>query len=279
MSFYRTIDMGDGVYRITSAEAVCMELLVGEDRALLFDTGWGLGNLKETVRQITDKPLIVVNSHGHVDHVNGNSQFESDIYIHPDDIELCRMHSSAEMRKFILGSCEGMGILPEGFDRDKYLSPKPQNYIPVKEGDIFDLGGKTLQAVELPGHTPGSIGLLYREKGILYPGDALVRTLIMYGPESAKLSVYMKTLDKADALEFTEMFQSHRQEAAEKEELKLYRAAAERAGWDTAIPYRDPGKKDAEPNPDVRVVCTEGKTLDDLEDPDFACIIISKEKF
>ena len=55
--------------------AVQSFLVVGEERAALIDTGAGMGNLAKEVKEITDKPLYVLNTHGHVDHAGGNGQF------------------------------------------------------------------------------------------------------------------------------------------------------------------------------------------------------------
>ena len=85
-----------GIYRIGNS-AVFMDLIVGGHHALLFDTGYGFGDLRGLVESITEKPLYVVNSHGHVDHACGNEQFGG-AYIHPLDMELCREHNGREMR-------------------------------------------------------------------------------------------------------------------------------------------------------------------------------------
>ena len=57
-------------------------MIVGKEKAMLIDTGHGYGNLKQVVKSITDKPLYIVNTHGHLDHTSGNAQFEEKyIYI------------------------------------------------------------------------------------------------------------------------------------------------------------------------------------------------------
>ena len=75
-NYYNVTELRKNVYRIDSAEQVFMDLFVGTEKALLWDTGYGYGNLKEIIREITDLPLIIVNSHGHLDHSCGNYQFE-----------------------------------------------------------------------------------------------------------------------------------------------------------------------------------------------------------
>lgn len=274
MSYYKVTEWKNGLYRITSPECVFMDLIVGEDKALLFDTGWGIGKLKETVREITDKPLIIVNSHGHVDHVNGNTQFEEDIYIHPKDMELCKAHSCAQMRQFMLMPLETAHAIPDDFDKEVFLLGGAGSLKPVEEGSVFDLGGKTLEVIELPGHTVGSIGLLYREEKILFVGDAINGALLLSGPEATSLDEYIRTLEKAEKMDFTQMVQAHGEKIFEKEILETYIKLAQSVDWEKAQPYIQDGKE----NPDVRVMCVEGMTMENIQDPDFAAIVITKQK-
>lgn len=74
-------------------------LFVGSKQAALIDTGYGFGDLKQAVRSVTDKPLIIINTHGHCDHTGGNAQFEEICYIGEKDIALCQEHSEAAMRR------------------------------------------------------------------------------------------------------------------------------------------------------------------------------------
>lgn len=276
-TYYQVTNPSEGVYRITSAEAVYEDLFVGTQYALLFDTGWGMGPLYETVRQITDKPLIVVNSHGHVDHVCGNHQFKGEILIHSNDIELAKMHGGSTMRSFVtMKAPNGMGW--DGFCREEYVKEPDVTYVPIAEGHVFDLGGIRLEVVELPGHTTGSIGLLCRQKQSVWAGDAINGCLLLNGPEAAPLERYIATLKKALGIDFEKMYISHQGQPLSRDDISGYLTLACRVDWDRAIPYRDPNDPNSVPSDTVRVMCTDGMTLDDLNKPGFACIIFTKEK-
>ncbi len=270
MSYYETTVILPDVYRITSPEHIYSELIVGTEKALLLDTGWGGGDLPETVRMLTDKPLILVNSHGHVDHINGNYRFDLPSHLHPEDRELFAAHSSEAMRRYIVDTAGA--LFPSDFDPAAYLAGRTAEPVPVTEGQVFDLGGKTLEVVALPGHTRGSIGLLYREAQLLYVGDAIGSCLLLYLPESTDLSTYISTLEKAIQLPFRRLVMSHRANLSDRDVLDLYLRTAREADWETAAPYR----ADA---PDVRVVFAPGTTMENLEDPTSACIVISKDHF
>ena len=85
---YSVNDLGSGIYNITAPPMRFQQYLVlGEEKALLIDSGFGLGSLKKVVDGLTDLPVVLVNTHGHPDHGGGNGEFGSP-YLHPDDNEL-----------------------------------------------------------------------------------------------------------------------------------------------------------------------------------------------
>jgi len=139
--------------------AVCYSyLLVGEEKALVIDTGMNPANLREFYETITDKPMMVVNTHGHGDHTLCNGYFD-EVYMHPNAI-----------------------IDAKGGDlgRDDVPTFKP---IPVTEGHVFELGGRNIEVLETPCHSPGDLMFIDRENKLLFTGDNLEvgQVLIFYG--------------------------------------------------------------------------------------------------
>lgn len=280
--FYSVTECMQDVYRISSAEQVHMDLLVGEKAALLFDTGYGLGNLRELVKSITTLPLYVVNSHGHTDHTCGNFQFEEDIYIHPDDMELCRMHNAGEQRKrnvelarhtvdFVTGLENN--ILPDGFDEGMYAGQGCGRLVPVREGHVFDLGGISLEVVEFPGHTRGSIGLFCKEKGLLYAGDAINSSLWLFLPESLDLSTYIETLKKAQRIGFHQLVMSHEPQLADRSILDVFLDCATHLDFGKGLPYTTA----LVPDCSARICIRQGFQEKDMGKPGFASIVIGQE--
>lgn len=278
---YQLTQLTADAWRVYSPLGVFMDLLVGSEKALLFDTGYGFGDLKGTIRKITDLPLYVVNSHGHVDHSCGNFQFEGPVYIHPDDMALCREHNSRLRRVLAVdyarhcpdGTGSEQDYLTENFDVENYLSQKEGSLVPVTEGFVFDLGGIHLRVIELPGHTKGSIGLLYEECGILYAGDAMNRHLWLFLPEALKLSDYRATLGKAIALQPDQLVLSHQAGFTDPDMLKIYLEMTERIDYENGVPYFAP----LVPGATARCCCREGYTMDDMEKDGFASIVINRD--
>jgi enterochelin esterase-like enzyme/glyoxylase-like metal-dependent hydrolase (beta-lactamase superfamily II) len=136
---FTTQTVSDGVWHIEDSRGAVMYLIAGSERALLIDTGWGVGDLAAHVATLAPLPLLVVNTHGHRDHVTGNGQF-AEVYLHTRDLHLV---PSADTR-----------------------------LVPVHDGYVFDLGGRPVRVIGVPGHSPGSICLLDERSRILFTGDS-----------------------------------------------------------------------------------------------------------
>lgn len=268
-SVYHVTEPMPNVYRIENS-GVHMDLLVGAHHALLFDTGYGFDDLHALVRRITDLPLYVVISHGHVDHACGNWQFE-EVFIHPRDVSLCIEHNGPQMRMAEMATA----VLPQGFDLEDYLTHDCGTLRPVVEGDMFDLGGIVLDVVELPGHTRGSIGLLWREGKVLYVGDGVNCFVWLFLPEAEKLSVYLQTLYKVRDLPFEQMIQSHEPRIMPRSCLEDYIRLAQTLDYE-AWPAVDTPL--AAPGQEVKIITLPGNDLKDAGKPGFAAIMISREK-
>lgn len=231
-AYYSVTNYGENRYAITSGEGVSVYLLVGSEKALVIDTGYGFANLREVVDGLAKRPLLVVNTHGHLDHVDGNFWFEDcPIYLHEKDWPAYEKYYLSKKRQEVVergrrtrmgwGSDEVKDILPEDFDEEAYIAKKRPRVLPVREGDIFDLGGIRLVAYEVPGHTWGSIALLDEGTGALYIGDAANSHLVLC-IDAATATVYRQTLQKLAALEFEVFMQGHGIEPVPKKELYSY---------------------------------------------------------
>ena len=151
------IKINDSTWRIEDS-GVRFLLLCGTEKAALIDTGMNTPNAKEIAEGLTDLPLILINTHADPDHISGNGAFE-EFYMSPNE--------EANFRFF-----NGEGTI-----------------LPVKEGDMIDLGGRVLRIIDIPGHTPGSIAILDEKNRVLISGDTVQDgKIFMFGP--------MRNLDK-----------------------------------------------------------------------------------
>lgn len=147
----------------------CMYLVEGRNSAILIDTGMGFGDLKSKVSELTDKPVIVLLTHGHADHAMGAAQFEN-VYMNRKDIPVYHMHQEKTFREkaFKVLSDPETNLSNEDYRE----AADPSGFRELKEGDIFDLGNESIELYACPGHTPGTMVMLFKKARILLTGDA-----------------------------------------------------------------------------------------------------------
>lgn len=167
--------LNDHLYLIDDAGESTCYLVLGDEKAMVIDTVNGQENLCDVIRTLTDKPLVVVNTHGHCDHIYGNMYFD-EAWLHPDDLPIAQEH---------------FGYFRQEMERQGRV---PCPFRALEIGQVFDLGGRKLEVVTLKGHTPGSVGLLDRDDRLLYSGDGLNTHLWMQLDHSLPISTLQKTL-------------------------------------------------------------------------------------
>lgn len=159
---YKMVDLGNGITELCGFDGECCKYVVeGSQRACLVDTGMGGGDLRAAVRSITDKPLVVVNTHGHIDHCIGNSQFEQ-VWMSP------KAHWDVDSALAELASMPA----PQPDPDDARLTFDYER-LPLGEGDVIDLGDRVLEVFETPGHTPGDLCFLDSKSRLLFVGDVV----------------------------------------------------------------------------------------------------------
>jgi glyoxylase-like metal-dependent hydrolase (beta-lactamase superfamily II) len=187
------------IYEPHQLEEVISYLIVGSDKALLFDTGMGISNIQAVVAGLTKLPVSVVNSHTHNDHVGDNWRF-ADVYGMETDFTRANARGSKADAQAELAPGQLCGALPAGFDAKGYAT-KPFHIAHwLHDGDVIDLGGRTLKVIATPGHTPDEIALLDEKNGLLFTGDSFyLGPIYLYRPET-DLDAYVLSMQKLAAL-------------------------------------------------------------------------------
>ena len=155
-------------------------LLEGEDFALMVDSGASSPDARQTAEGITKLPVKLINTHSDPDHISGNEGFES-FWMHPAD---------------------------EPYYRER---GGKREVVPVKDGDVIDLGGRPLEVVCVPGHTPGSIALIDINARVLISGDSVQSSnIFMFGPRR-NIREYIRSMERLRSMKdrFTEVWPSH----------------------------------------------------------------------
>jgi len=172
-------EFAPGTYEIDEFDCGSVFLFVGEERALLFDTGTGVGDLRGLVESITDKPYDVVITHGHMDHVGGCGWFDS-VYMNEKDRDIYPFPPTLEQRRNYakMISEREHKYYAYNVEEDIIDWPAVPERKPLTDGQVFDLGGRTLTFYECPGHTPGEMVAIDDANRILFCGDAVNNNLL-----------------------------------------------------------------------------------------------------
>jgi glyoxylase-like metal-dependent hydrolase (beta-lactamase superfamily II) len=165
-------------------EGINLNLIAGQERAMLLDSGFGTPGLRQRAEALCGLPVTLVHTHAHGDHTGGDGEWE-EIWLHPAEWEDYRARQTGA---------------------DPVLRP-------LEEGMRLDLGGRTLDVLHIPGHSPGSVAFWDRANRLLFPGDTVMtQPVFLFGPTSS-VSDYIRSLERlADiAPHIDGVFPCHRQ--------------------------------------------------------------------
>lgn len=196
---YQVVPQVFAIYEPHQAEETISYLILGEKQALLFDTGMGISDIRKVTGELTHLPIIVLNSHTHDDHVGGNWQFET-VFGMDTDFTRTNAKGSRQDAQDELGPGMICGELPQGFDSKAYATRPWKISRFLHDHDKVDLGGRTLEVISTPGHTPDAISLLDRAHGLLFTGDTYYPAPIwLFRPETS-LDDYVASVKHLAAL-------------------------------------------------------------------------------
>jgi glyoxylase-like metal-dependent hydrolase (beta-lactamase superfamily II) len=202
-------------------------LVLGNEKALLFDTGMGMASISAVAEQLTDLPITVLNSDTHPDHTGGNAEFASILGMNTD---FTRERAGGYANETVRGELapEALcGSAPAGVSQDDYHIRGWSASEVVEDGYIIDLGGRTLEIIAIPGHTPDAIALLDRAAGYLWTGDSFYEGAIwLFFPET-DLARYATSVERLAALvpEITRVLPAHNAPTASPTRLTELRDA------------------------------------------------------
>jgi len=147
-------------------------LVLGSERAALVDSGNGIGNIRAVVDELTDLPVTVLLTHEHPDHFGGAHAFD-DVALFDDPRALERVAAGVandRARRSVTGE-QVWQPLPQGVDPETFSVPGIEPKTLLDNGELIDLGGRSLEVIHTPGHSPGSVCYLDRDNRLLFTGD------------------------------------------------------------------------------------------------------------
>jgi hydroxyacylglutathione hydrolase len=183
--YFAVEDLGDGTFAIGEPRYYQQNysyLIVGQTRAILFDSGSGTRDISGVVANLTKLPITVIVSHLHYDHLGGVGPFG-----HVAMIDMPETRADMAGALFQPSRYEYMGFydgrVAPSFRVSEWLAP----------GAVIDLGGRALQVLSTPGHTPSSVALFDATNRRLFIGDFIYPTTLYAFLPGASLSAYQAT--------------------------------------------------------------------------------------
>ena len=231
-----------GVYHLRDALDARMTLLLGARRALLWDAGYGLCDLRGAVRGISTLPLTVVCSHAHADHALGCRRFPK-AYLSGGDYPARAEAIGPAARARVLGRARDAGVaLGEG-EAARYLADGRDPFAPLR-ATRFDLGGLGAHVLPMPGHTRGSVGLWVPARRLLLPGDNLNPVLWLFMADSLPLAAYASMLRGLLRLPFAHALCPHDDRLYSRAEVRALAEGLTGPAMRHARPVRIPGHEE-----------------------------------
>lgn len=222
-------------------EEVISYLIVGSRSAVLFDTGMGIADIGAEIRRLTDLPVVVINSHGHYDHIGGNHLFD-EVWVFDDEFEINLVEKGYDpdrCRSLFMMPGSYMN-LPPGFDLGDYRIHPAKVTRRLHHLETIDLGDRSLTIHHTPGHSPGSICLHDSRHGFLFIGDFFVEGGNFLQLEESDYSVYRTSLtDLIGLLEGVSRLYSAHNEVGTRKEILLR--------MDEALDEIDSGRVEGDP--------------------------------
>lgn len=189
--------VGDGVWAIYEPhqwQEVISYLILGDEQAVLFDSGNGLGDIRAVVNKLTALPITVINSHSHIDHIGGNYQFD---IIASVSTAFSISRSSGVNDASVKEEASAAALckpLPDGVTQANHIIRPYKITRIIAAGDRLDLGGRVLEVLSIPGHTDDSIALLDKQAGYLWTGDSYYAGPIWLFADETNLDDYQQSI-------------------------------------------------------------------------------------
>ena len=168
-----------------------MEIL---EACLLIHTGLGIANIYEEVLKLTDKPITAVATHIHWDHIGGHQYFP-DFYAHADELQWLNGKfplSIETIREMVIDRCD----LPEGFCMNDYELFQGMPTRVLTDHDIIDIGGREIEVLHTPGHSPEHLCFWKKGRGYLFTGDLVYKDILFAYYPSTDPEAYLDSLEK-----------------------------------------------------------------------------------
>ena len=176
----------------------------GRDALAAFDTPL----VSNAIGPGFDDADLAILGHVHEDHMAGLHRLRGKpLWVHEADVEAAR--SWEGLARHYGYSPEVLADLKKRLEADFHYAPRP-DAIAYRDGQVWDLGGVSVRAAHMPGHTSGHTVLLVEPHGIAFIGDIDLSSFgPYYGDATSSLAEFRRTLERVAALPASVWITSH----------------------------------------------------------------------
>ncbi len=184
-------------------------LLIGNEDAWLIDTGMGVADISRVVRTLTDKPVTVIATHVHYDHVGGHWQYPDNFLVHPAELDWITGQFPLSNEQIIGFLTERPCAFPAEFSPENYRMFKGVPKKLVGDGEIIGPAERPIRVLHTPGHSPGHLCFYDLDRRYLFTGDLIyLGEFFLYYPSTDPVA-YRDSVKKLRSLPVEKLLPAH----------------------------------------------------------------------
>jgi len=168
----------------------------GRERDLLIDTGMGIRPLAPIIATITERPVLAIASHAHIDHIGGHHEFPERAVHGAEAATLDAPDRHNTIAEPYLTDDMFVEKAPADFLAASYCVKAAPATRLLGEGEVIDLGDRSFEVLHLPGHSPGSIALWEKATGILFAGDTVYDGPLIDDFYHSRITDYLASMER-----------------------------------------------------------------------------------
>lgn len=212
-SWFQVDQLAEDTYAISEykhwEETHCY-LLCGSQRAVLIDTGLGVASIRQVVTALTDLPIEVLTTHVHWDHIGGHADFAQTAVFPAEEAWLAGafpLPLAAVKKQLARPPCD----FPPEFELDNFCLRPVTSARLLGDGEMIDLGGRGLQVLHTPGHSPGHCCFYEEARGALYAGDLLYQGCLDAFYPTTDPMLFKQSVERVSRLAVSQIWPGHHQ--------------------------------------------------------------------
>lgn len=216
--WFEIISLPNDVYALWEpghVEKVNSYLIIGRDKDVLYDTGMGISSIGQAINELRaglgrqDHPLMVINSHNHLDHNGGNNDFD-EAWIIKDEWAIQKLTAglSKGFTEYWAELTSHPGIeVPEDFDPETFtIPPFPlERILYLADGDIVDLGDRQFRVIHTTSHSPDGLALYDEANQLFFGGDTFGGGFYL----TRDINLLMQDLNRISSMQIRWHYASH----------------------------------------------------------------------